>query len=46
VAHQGGEWIRTSLDFLRRKGITLDERGLMTANDYADLSRRRAAAWY
>lgn len=45
VVHQGGEWIRKSLDFLRARGITLDERGLMTPNDFADLSRRRAG-WY
>jgi len=42
VAHQGGEWIRTALDFLRSRGIRLDERALMTPNDYADLARRRA----
>ncbi len=42
VAHQGGEWIRTALDFLRARGIALDERALMTPNDYADLARRLA----
>jgi len=42
VAHQGGEWIRKSLDFLRSRGIRLDERALLTPNDYADLARRRA----
>ncbi len=42
VAHQGGEWIRTALDFLRSRGIRLDEGALMTPNDYADLARRRA----
>ena len=46
VAHQGGEWIRRALDFLRDRGIQLDERVLMTQNDYADLARRRAAGWY
>lgn len=45
VAHQGGEWIRRALDFLRDRGIRLDERGLVTAADYADLHRRRAG-WY
>jgi len=42
VAHQGAEWIRTALDFLRSRGVVLDERALMTPNDYADLARRRA----
>jgi EH_Signature domain len=46
VAHQGGEWIRTALDFLRRRGVVIEERGLMTSNEFADLARRRAAAWY
>lgn len=45
VAHQGAEWIRGSLDFLRQRGVRLDERALLTPNDYADLSRRRAG-WY
>ncbi|MCC2319544.1 EH signature domain-containing protein [Cellulomonas xiejunii] len=42
VTHQGTEWIRTALDFLRSRGVVLDERALMTPNDYADLARRRA----
>ena len=42
VNHMGGEWIRTALDFLRSRGIRLDEGALMTPNDYADLARRRA----
>jgi EH_Signature domain len=46
VAHLGGEWIRKALDFLRSHGVRVDERGLMTPNDYADLSRRRAREWY
>ncbi len=46
VAHQGAEWIRKALDFLRDSGLRLDERGLMTAADYADLNRRRAQALY
>jgi hypothetical protein len=46
VAHQGGEWIRRSLDFLHDRGVRLDERVLMTPIDYADLARRRATGWY
>lgn len=42
VAHQGGEWIRTALDFLRSRGVQLDERAVVTPDDYADLARRRA----
>ncbi len=42
VWHRGFEWIRTALDFLRDSGVTIDERSLMTAVDFADLSRRRA----
>ncbi|MBB2922996.1 EH signature domain-containing protein [Cellulomonas cellasea] len=46
LAHQGFEWVRKSLDFLRDRGIRVDEHGLMTPNDYAELSRRRAGDWY
>ncbi|WP_066462957.1 EH signature domain-containing protein [Sanguibacter suarezii] len=42
VAHRGLEWLFKFLDFLVYHGITVDERGLMTANDYAELQRRRA----
>lgn len=42
VAHLGGDWIRKALDFLRSRGVQLDERALMTRDDYADLARRRA----
>ncbi|SDC38959.1 EH_Signature domain-containing protein [Sanguibacter gelidistatuariae] len=42
VAHRGFEWLVKVLDFLVYHGITVDERGLMTANDYAELRRRRA----
>ena len=41
VAHQGFEWLVKVLNFLAYHGITVDERGLMTANDYALLQRRR-----
>jgi hypothetical protein len=46
VAHQGFEWVWKFLDFLKFHGITVDERGLMTANDYAELMRRRANGGY
>lgn len=45
VAHQGGAWIHKALDYLRQQGVRLDERALMTPNDFADLMRRRAQAW-
>lgn len=43
--HQGGEWIRGSLDYLSERGVDLDERALLTPADYADLLSRRAG-WY
>jgi hypothetical protein len=46
TAHQGFEWVRKVLDFLRDHEIKVDERGLMTANDYADLARRRVNEGY
>ena len=46
VAHQGFEWLVKVLDFLLHHGITVDERGLMTTNDYAELRRRRANQGY
>jgi hypothetical protein len=44
IHHVGGEWIRKALDYLWSKGVRLDERSLMSSNDFADLSRRRASA--
>lgn len=46
VSHQGGEWIRRALDHLREQGVRVDERGLMTDGDFADLSRRRVRTGY
>lgn len=46
VAHLGFEWLRRALDLLRDSGITVDERGLMTPPDFADLARRRANEGY
>lgn len=43
--HASGSWIVKALDFLKGSGVTLDERGLMTKSDFADLSRRRVLAW-
>ncbi|WP_432543028.1 EH signature domain-containing protein [Kineococcus sp. SYSU DK002] len=43
--HASGSWIKTALDFLRRNGVRLDEHGLMTKNDFAELAQRRAKAW-
>ena len=44
IHYVGGEWIRKALDYLHSRGVRVDERALMTAHDFADLSRRRAAA--
>lgn len=41
----GGAWLMKTLDFLRGHGVHLNEKALMTQNDYAALSRRRAAGW-
>jgi|GEM_PF-3144033 len=38
-----GDWLRQALDYLRECGVRVDERALMSPNDFADLSRRRAA---
>ncbi|MBO3084750.1 EH signature domain-containing protein [Cellulomonas fengjieae] len=37
-----GAWLRKALDFLRSRGVRLDERALMTAPDYTELAIRRA----
>lgn len=42
LRHGGFEWLRRALDFLRERGVRLDERGLMTGPDFAELLRRRA----
>jgi hypothetical protein len=44
-AHQGLKWIQDALDFLQHRGVRVDERALLTANDFATLARRRAG-WY
>ena len=42
ISHNG-LWQRGALDFLRRRGIAVDERALVTPNTYAAIQRRRAA---
>lgn len=41
VRHQGFAWVVTTLDFLRDHRIQLDERPLLTPEDYSLLHRRR-----
>lgn len=44
--HLGFAWVPNTLEFLRRHGVRLDERALLTPNDYAELSRRRVSGRY
>lgn len=39
---QGGAWLRKALDFLRERGITIDETALVDKHDMEDLVRRRS----
>lgn len=41
VIHQGFEWVRKTLDFIRDHGIEVDEHDLMSPTDRVELARRR-----